>query len=83
MHDGQERLARFIAAMREEKVDFIVQLGDFCVPHERNRGFLAEWQRQAPEKDYPRATTRPAISDWSGALWDDVQQQGGRGARGG
>lgn len=45
MHDGQQRLARFIAAMREEKVDFIVQLGDFCVPHERNRGFLAEWNR--------------------------------------
>lgn len=26
------------------------------------------WQRGAPEKDYRRAATRPAISNWSGAL---------------
>ncbi|MBN8456872.1 MAG: metallophosphoesterase [Verrucomicrobia bacterium] len=45
MHDGPERLSRFIAAMKEEKVDFIVQLGDFCVPHERNRAFLDEWNK--------------------------------------
>lgn len=26
------------------------------------------WERGAPEKDYPHATTRPAISDWSGRV---------------
>jgi len=45
MHDGPQRLSRFITAITEEKVDFIVQLGDFCVPHERNRVFLDEWNK--------------------------------------
>ena len=29
--------------MNEAKVDFIVQLGDFCVPIERNRPFMTIW----------------------------------------
>lgn len=45
MHDGTQRLGAFIEAMTIEKVDFIVQLGDFCVPHERNRPFLDTWKR--------------------------------------
>ena len=45
MHDGVERITAFVDAMRAEKVDFIAQLGDFCVPHERNRKFLEAWNR--------------------------------------
>ena len=30
------------------------------------------WERGAPEKDYPRETNRPAISDWSGSLRDNA-----------
>jgi len=28
------------------------------------------WERGAAEKDYPRARTRPAISDWAGAVYE-------------
>ncbi len=43
MHDADERLAAFIESMNQAKVDFIVQLGDFCVPKEANRSFLDIW----------------------------------------
>lgn len=43
MPDGVARLTAFITEMKQEKVDFIIQLGDFCVPHERNRAFLNAW----------------------------------------
>lgn len=44
MHDGVERLTAFIDAMKKEKVDFIVNLGDFCVPHPRNDAFIKVWE---------------------------------------
>jgi 3',5'-cyclic-AMP phosphodiesterase len=47
MHDGVERLAAFIQSARDAEVDFIVQLGDFCQPHERNRPFLEAWDQFA------------------------------------
>lgn len=40
MHDAEERLQVFVDAMREADVDFILQIGDFCVPKEANRNFL-------------------------------------------
>lgn len=43
MHDGERRLSSFVDAMRESSPDFIVQLGDFCVPHARNDEFMAVW----------------------------------------
>lgn len=43
MHDGEHRVRCFVEAMREVAPDFVVQLGDFCVPHERNDAFLAAW----------------------------------------
>ncbi len=36
MHDCEERLEAFIKACREENVDFIIQLGDFCYPDIRD-----------------------------------------------
>ncbi|MCD6338205.1 MAG: metallophosphoesterase [Verrucomicrobia bacterium] len=45
MPDGPERLAAFVAAMTRARVDFIIQLGDFCQPHPRNRPFLEVWRR--------------------------------------
>jgi len=44
IHNGQERLEKFLAACRRENVDFIIQLGDFCYPDE-NRKCVCE-----PEK---------------------------------
>ena len=43
MHDADERLGVFIEQMRKEAVDFIIQLGDFCVPKDENKGFLNIW----------------------------------------
>ena len=43
MPDGVERLRAFVAAMQQAKVDFILQLGDFCQPGERNKDFLSVW----------------------------------------
>lgn len=37
MHDTQERLEVFLDACRQENVDFIIQLGDFCYPDENRR----------------------------------------------
>ena len=35
MHDAQMRLEAFLSACREENVDFIIHLGDFCYPESR------------------------------------------------
>lgn len=43
MHDGEERLQAFVSAMEDSKVQGIVNLGDFCVPHDRNRRFMEIW----------------------------------------
>lgn len=43
MHDGADRLGAFAKAMARSRPDFVLQCGDFCVPHERNREFLAVW----------------------------------------
>lgn len=44
MHDAVERMAAFVRAMNERKVDFVAQLGDFCQPKEDNRRFLETFQ---------------------------------------
>jgi len=38
--DADERLKTFVDAMNEEKVDAVMQLGDFCIPNPANLGFL-------------------------------------------
>jgi len=43
MHDAGQRLSVFIETMRKEQVDFIVQLGDFCIPKAANQSFLDIW----------------------------------------
>jgi 3',5'-cyclic AMP phosphodiesterase CpdA len=40
IHDGYQRLENFIAKVRNLEVDFVIQLGDFCVPKEENRFLL-------------------------------------------
>jgi predicted phosphodiesterase len=44
MHDADERLRVFIDAAKRERADFVLQLGDFCRPYEKNRGFLKIWE---------------------------------------
>ena len=43
MPDAVDRIRAFVAAMKEDKVEFIIQLGDFCMPKASNRVFLAAW----------------------------------------
>lgn len=43
MHDGPERLKKFIDAMNAAQVDFIIQLGDFCRPYDHNRIIVDIW----------------------------------------
>ncbi len=45
IHDADKRLKTFIDAMNKQKVDFIVQLGDFCRPYPANLGFMAIWNQ--------------------------------------
>lgn len=45
MHDADERLETFIDGMNREKVDFVIQLGDFCRPYPKNETFLDIWNR--------------------------------------
>jgi len=47
MHDGPQRLTAFIQDMNMQQPDFILQLGDFCIPDERNRVILDIWNRFA------------------------------------
>lgn len=45
MHDGVERVTAFVDDMTAKKADFVLNLGDFCVPHARNDKFLAAWNK--------------------------------------
>jgi hypothetical protein len=42
--DGLNRVQSFIAAMKEARVDFILQLGDFCWPAPSNLPYLKAWR---------------------------------------
>jgi Icc protein len=50
MHDGPARLKAFLDAMKEEKPDALVQLGDFAYPTKKN-----EVVAKAFEKAHPKA----------------------------
>ena len=41
--DADERLEKFIKEAVKRKVDFIIQLGDFCFAESKNLGFLGIW----------------------------------------
>ncbi|KGE12690.1 metallophosphoesterase family protein [Sphingobacterium deserti] len=43
MHDSKRRLQLFIDKMQQEKPDFIIQLGDFCIPAEQNKDAIDLW----------------------------------------
>lgn len=50
MHDGPKRLLTFLDAMKEEKPNALIQLGDFAYPSEKN-----EMVTKAFEKAHPKA----------------------------
>ena len=48
--DGKERLAAFIETANQEKVDFIIELGDFCRLDSASQVFRDEWNSFAGDK---------------------------------
>lgn len=52
MHDADDRLSAFIKEASARKVDFIIQLGDFCRPYDYNLGFLKIWNGFPGEKHH-------------------------------
>lgn len=50
IHDAKSRLEYFIQEAEDNKVDFIIQLGDFCLPFEANEPFLKVWDSFDGEK---------------------------------
>lgn len=50
IHDADERLAVFVDAMNREKVDAVIQLGDFCQPKPVNQPFLEKFNTLACPK---------------------------------
>ena len=51
MHDAKERISKYLKRCEDEKLDFIVDMGDFCNPVEANRDFLNIW-KSSPLKKY-------------------------------
>jgi predicted phosphodiesterase len=45
MHDGLERLSAFIDHMNIEAPDFIIQMGDLCIPKKQNLPLMDVWNK--------------------------------------
>ena len=43
MHDGENRLSVFISEAKVRNPDFIIQMGDFCIPRSQNRPLMDLW----------------------------------------
>ena len=43
MHDSEYRITTFIDAMKKEKPDFIIELGDFCTPEQKYAQYFDIW----------------------------------------
>ena len=50
MHDANQRMTVFVEKMLDWKPDFVLQMGDFCIPIAENQPFLDIWNRLP----YPR-----------------------------
>jgi len=51
MHDADIRLKAFVEEASKKKLDFIIQLGDFCCPYDYNLDFMSIWNMY-PGKKY-------------------------------
>ncbi|WP_454879801.1 metallophosphoesterase family protein [Sphingobacterium detergens] len=52
MHDSDRRAQLFIDAMNKEQPDFIISLGDFCVPKSTNQKLMTIWKQFKGKKHY-------------------------------
>lgn len=70
MHDAEDRLRRFIEMAKQERLDFIIQLGDFCRPYEKNRRFLGIWEAFSGSRHH----TLGNHDNDGGFQWQQVQE---------
>lgn len=42
IHDGERRLCEFINSVKEENIDFIIELGDLCHPTDANKHLISK-----------------------------------------
>lgn len=52
IHDAPWRLNEFVKEMEKRKPDFIIQMGDFCRPIEKNRELMALWNQFSGAKHH-------------------------------
>ncbi|EAR02441.1 metallophosphoesterase family protein [Maribacter sp. HTCC2170] len=52
MHDGEQRLQAFLEEAYKRNPDFIVQMGDFVLPHDTNKNFMSLWENYNGEKHH-------------------------------
>ena len=50
IHDGETRLTKYLADMKAQKVDFMIDLGDFCHPVNESKTFAEIWKESPLEK---------------------------------
>ncbi|TKG95000.1 hypothetical protein EYV94_09810 [Puteibacter caeruleilacunae] len=50
MHDGEFRLRKYLSTAERENIDFLIDLGDFCNPDEKNKNFLKMWKTSTFQK---------------------------------
>ena len=50
MHDEVQRMETFVAAAQKQKLDFIIQIGDFCRHYEYNQVFMDAWNSYPGDK---------------------------------
>jgi len=48
MHDGNERLQAFLNHMKKVKPDFLLQMGDFAYPNDKNKALIDEFNNAHP-----------------------------------
>ncbi|OYD44569.1 alkaline phosphatase [Sphingobacterium cellulitidis] len=50
MHDASDRAQKFVDHMISERPDFIIQLGDFCMPKPQNKKLMDIWNQFPGDK---------------------------------
>ena len=50
MHDTEGRMEEFLTEASARELDFIIQIGDFCHPIQKNKPFLGLWNQYAGPK---------------------------------
>jgi predicted phosphodiesterase len=73
IHDGPQRMQRFLEQMNQRKPDYLIQMGDFALPRKQNQPLLDIWNGfDGPRRhvlgnhDAEDGFTRQQTMDWWG-----------------